>query len=128
MSDGSCLCVRKSLQPGPKPVGPLRAAPAAVHGSTPVSDALATILVVVVPYICLTVFVVGHFWRYRYDKFGWTTRSSQLYESHLLPWGSALLSVASLHRLPPKPAERLGARTPRPGWDRADLKKAYGRK
>ena len=24
---------------------------------------------------------VGHLWRYRYDKFGWTTRSSQLYEN-----------------------------------------------
>ncbi|MFV4197428.1 respiratory nitrate reductase subunit gamma, partial [Mycobacterium tuberculosis] len=27
-------------------------------------------------------------WRYRYDKFGWTTRSSQLYESRLLSIGS----------------------------------------
>ena len=34
----------------------------------------------VFPYICLTTFVVGHVWRYRYDKFGWTTRSSQWYE------------------------------------------------
>ena len=25
---------------------------------------------------CLAIFVVGHFWRYKYDKFGWTTRSS----------------------------------------------------
>ena len=39
-----------------------------------------TLLWVVVPYVCLAVFVVGHCWRYRYDKFGWTTRSSQLYE------------------------------------------------
>jgi nitrate reductase gamma subunit len=45
---------------------------------------------VVFPYICLTVFVVGHYWRYRYDKFGWTTRSSQLYESRLLRLGSPL--------------------------------------
>jgi hypothetical protein len=27
-------------------------------------------------------------WRYRYDKFGWTTRSSQLYADRLLRWGS----------------------------------------
>ncbi|XAS78114.1 respiratory nitrate reductase subunit gamma [Dermatophilaceae bacterium Sec6.4] len=47
-------------------------------------------LFVVFPYICLTVFVVGHFWRYRYDKFGWTTRSSQLYENKLLRIGSPL--------------------------------------
>ena len=38
-----------------------------------------TFLWVIVPYLCLATFVVGHFWRYRYDKFGWTTRSSQLY-------------------------------------------------
>jgi nitrate reductase gamma subunit len=45
---------------------------------------------VIVPYICLTIFVVGHAWRYRYDKFGWTTRSSQLYENRLLRLGSPL--------------------------------------
>src|SRR5680860_1254612 len=48
------------------------------------------VLWVVVPYICLTIFVVGHLWRYRYDKFGWTTRSSQLYEDRLLRIGSPL--------------------------------------
>ncbi|MEO6511479.1 MAG: respiratory nitrate reductase subunit gamma, partial [Nocardioides sp.] len=47
-------------------------------------------LYVVVPYVCLTTFVVGHLWRYRYDKFGWTTRSSQLYENRLLRIGSPL--------------------------------------
>jgi nitrate reductase gamma subunit len=47
-------------------------------------------LFVVFPYICLTVFVVGHWWRYSYDKFGWTTRSSQLYENRLLRIGSPL--------------------------------------
>jgi nitrate reductase gamma subunit len=51
---------------------------------------------VVVPYVCLTVFVVGHFWRYRYDKFGWTTRSSQLYEDRLLRWGSPLFHFGIL--------------------------------
>ena len=51
---------------------------------------------VVFPYICLTVFVVGHAWRYRYDKFGWTTRSSQLYESRLLRIGSPLFHFGIL--------------------------------
>lgn len=51
---------------------------------------------VIIPYICLTVFVVGHFWRYRYDKFGWTTRSSQLYEDRLLRWGSPLFHFGIL--------------------------------
>ena len=41
-------------------------------------------LFVILPYLCLTTFVVGHLWRYRYDKFGWTTRSSQLYENRML--------------------------------------------
>ena len=49
-----------------------------------------TLLWVVFPYICLTTFVVGHFWRYKYDQFGWTTRSSQLYEDRLLRWGCLL--------------------------------------
>ena len=53
-------------------------------------------LFVVVPYICLTTFVVGHLWRYRYDKFGWTTRSSQLYENRLLRIGSPLFHFGIL--------------------------------
>ncbi len=55
-----------------------------------------TVLWVAVPYICLSVFVVGHWWRYRYDKFGWTTRSSQLYESRLLRLGSPLFHFGIL--------------------------------
>ena len=54
------------------------------------------LLFVVVPYICLTSFVVGHLWRYRYDKFGWTTRSSQLYENRLLRIGSPLFHFGML--------------------------------
>src|SRR5665811_2398173 len=55
-----------------------------------------TFLWVVFPYVCLTVFVVGHWWRYRYDKFGWTTRSSQLYENRLLRLGSPLFHFGIL--------------------------------
>ncbi len=51
---------------------------------------------VIFPYICLTVFIVGHLWRYRYDKFGWTTRSSQLYEARLLRLGSPLFHFGML--------------------------------
>jgi len=35
-------------------------------------------------------------WRYRYDKFGWTTRSSQLYESRLLRWASPMFHFGIL--------------------------------
>lgn len=54
------------------------------------------LLWIVVPYICLAVFVVGHWWRYKYDKFGWTTRSSQMYESRLLRIGSPLFHFGLL--------------------------------
>lgn len=56
----------------------------------------------VFPYVCMVIFVVGTAWRFRYDKFGWTTRSSQLYDSALLRIGSPLfhfgiLGVAAGH-------------------------------
>ncbi|GGY97908.1 respiratory nitrate reductase subunit gamma [Streptomyces poonensis] len=54
------------------------------------------LLWVVLPYVCLAVFVLGHVWRYRYDKFGWTTRSSQLYERRLLRIGSPLFHFGIL--------------------------------
>ena len=57
---------------------------------------LDILLWVVWPYVCLAVFVFGHWWRYHYDKFGWTTRSSQLYESRLLRWGSPLFHFGIL--------------------------------
>ena len=57
---------------------------------------MSTFLWVIVPYVCLATFVLGHFWRYRYDKFGWTTRSSQLYENRLLRLGSPLFHFGML--------------------------------
>lgn len=38
----------------------------------------------VLPYIAILFFVVGLIWRFKYDKFNWTTRSSQIYEGKLL--------------------------------------------
>ena len=46
--------------------------------------------------MCIATFVVGHWWRYRYDKFGWTTRSSQIYESRWLQIGSPLFHFGLL--------------------------------
>jgi nitrate reductase gamma subunit len=54
------------------------------------------VLWVIIPYLCIALFVGGHVWRYRYDKFGWTTRSSQLYEDRLLRWGSPLFHFGIL--------------------------------
>jgi nitrate reductase gamma subunit len=50
----------------------------------------------VVPYVSLAIAVVGSWWRYRYDKFGWTTRSSQLYESRLLRIASPMFHFGIL--------------------------------
>ena len=50
----------------------------------------------VIPYVTLAILAVGTWWRYRYDKFGWTTRSSQLYESRLLRIGSPLFHFGIL--------------------------------
>ena len=50
----------------------------------------------VLPYLMLAVLIGGTVWRYRYDQFGWTTRSSQLYESRLLRIGSPLFHFGLL--------------------------------
>jgi nitrate reductase gamma subunit len=57
---------------------------------------MTTFLWVVLPYVALTLFVGGHIWRYRNDKFGWTARSSQLHEQRLLRLGSPLFHVGIL--------------------------------
>jgi nitrate reductase gamma subunit len=71
-----------------------RALPLAAGGGP--DSALNLVLWVAVPYIAIAVFAVGHYWRYRYDKFGWTTRSSQLYERRLLRLGSPLFHFGIL--------------------------------
>lgn len=55
-----------------------------------------TLLFVVLPYVCLAIFVVGHVWRYRSDQFGWTTRTSQVLEKRWLAWGSPLFHFGAL--------------------------------
>jgi nitrate reductase gamma subunit len=50
----------------------------------------------VIPYVALAILIIGTWWRYRYDKFGWTTRSSQLYENRLLRIASPLFHFGIL--------------------------------
>ena len=50
----------------------------------------------ILPYLVIATLVLGTIWRHRYDKFGWTTRSSQLYESRLLRIGSPLFHFGIL--------------------------------
>jgi nitrate reductase gamma subunit len=53
-------------------------------------NALHILLWGVLPYLVALTLIGGLIWRYRYDQFGWTTRSSQLYESKLLRIASPL--------------------------------------
>ncbi|MHB1007679.1 MAG: respiratory nitrate reductase subunit gamma [Propionibacteriaceae bacterium] len=59
-------------------------------------NALDILLWGALPYVVLLVLVGGTIWRYRYDQFGWTTRSSQLYESRLLRIGSPVFHYGLL--------------------------------
>lgn len=54
------------------------------------------LLWVALPYVATVVMILGLIWRYRYDKFGWTTRSSQSYENRLLRWGSPMFHFGIL--------------------------------
>ena len=58
--------------------------------------ALDILLWGVLPYVTIVILIAGTIWRYRYDKFGWTTRSSELYESRLLRIGSPLFHFGIL--------------------------------
>ena len=50
----------------------------------------------VLPYVTLVILIGGIVWRYRYDQFGWTTRSSQLYESRILRIASPVFHIGIL--------------------------------
>ncbi|MFE5539078.1 respiratory nitrate reductase subunit gamma [Streptomyces sp. NPDC056492] len=50
----------------------------------------------VLPYLVAVVLVAGSAWRYHYDRFGFTTRSSQLHEHRLLSIGAPLFHYGLL--------------------------------
>ncbi len=50
----------------------------------------------VFPYVSIALLIAGTLWRARFDKFGWTTHSSQLHESRLLRIGSPLFHFGML--------------------------------
>jgi len=60
------------------------------------TDAASVFWWAILPYVALTVFVVGHVWRYRTDQFGWTARSTQLFERRLLGIGAPLFHYGAL--------------------------------
>jgi nitrate reductase gamma subunit len=57
---------------------------------------MTTLLWLVLPYLAVAVFVLGHVWRWRYDQFGWTTFSTQLVDNRLLRLGSPLFHLGVL--------------------------------
>ena len=83
-----------AVQPRRRPVGARERAPA--DAVVPGSPRMNEFLFVDRP-LPLPDDVRGRpLWRYRYDKFGWTTRSSQLYENRLLRIGSPLFHFGML--------------------------------
>ena len=54
------------------------------------------LLWIILPYVAITVFVVGHVWRYRTDQFAWTTRSTQLLDRRVLGWASPAFHYGAL--------------------------------
>jgi nitrate reductase gamma subunit len=54
------------------------------------------LLWIIFPYIAITTFVVGHWWRYKTDQFGWTSASTQLFESKILGWAGPAFHYGAL--------------------------------
>jgi nitrate reductase gamma subunit len=54
------------------------------------------LLWVILPYVAMTTFVVGHWWRYRRDQFAWTSRSTQLLDRSTLGWASPAFHYGAL--------------------------------
>lgn len=57
---------------------------------------MATLLWVVLPYLAVASFVLGHLWRWRYDQFGWKTFRTYLVENRLLRLGSPLVHLGAV--------------------------------
>lgn len=76
----------------------LRSALAAAEGaeSTGGVGVLDTLAWVILPYLAIVLLVVGLFWRYRTDQFGWTSRSSNWNESAILRWSSPMFHFGIL--------------------------------
>jgi nitrate reductase gamma subunit len=56
----------------------------------------AHLLWVILPYLAIATFVVGHAWRWKRDQFTWTARSTQLLEARWLKLGSPLFHFGLL--------------------------------
>lgn len=59
-------------------------------------SALNIFLWIILPYVCFSTLILGLVWRWKTDKFGWTSRSSELYERKWLRLSSPLFHVGIL--------------------------------
>jgi nitrate reductase gamma subunit len=55
-----------------------------------------TLLWVILPYVAMATFVVGLWWRYRADQFGWTSGSTQIFEHRILGWAGPAFHYGAL--------------------------------
>lgn len=51
---------------------------------------------VIFPYLMITIFLVGHIYRYNFDQLSWTAKSSEFLEKKSLRWGSMLFHIGIL--------------------------------
>lgn len=54
---------------------------------------LNQLLWVIFPYACIAIFIIGHIFRFKYDQFSWTAKSSEFVEKKQLMWGSILFHL-----------------------------------
>ena len=54
------------------------------------------LLWIIFPYVAIATFVVGHWWRYRTDQFGWTSASTQIFERKILGWAGPAFHYGAL--------------------------------
>src|SRR5690625_1460080 len=54
---------------------------------------ISQFLWVIFPYLCIATFIIGHIFRYQYDQFGWTAKSSEFIEKKQLMVGSFLFHI-----------------------------------
>ena len=54
------------------------------------------LLWVILPYVAVTTFLVGLWWRYRADQFGWTSGSTQIFEHKILGWAGPAFHYGAL--------------------------------
>jgi nitrate reductase gamma subunit len=54
------------------------------------------LLWVILPYLAIATFIVGTWWRYKTDQFGWTSQSTQLFEHKILGWAGPAFHYGAL--------------------------------